>query len=344
MQLTRREGINQRNGVFLMNPAGNKQGYKILVVDDEDHIRRILKFQLEKHGYRVVLAENGEVALELVRRESPDLILLDLMMPRIDGFETCRRIRQNFQTSQIPVIILTAKSELPDKIKGLQDGANDYLIKPYSNEELLLRVRNVLEWSLRQKEANPLTGLPGNRAIEKELQARIESKAPFAFLYLDIDNFKPYNDHYGYQKGDDAILFLGDIITEAVNSLGGGDDFVGHIGGDDFVIITAPERAEFIARHIVDEFDRGSLVLLREEDITRGFMEVRNRLGDVKRMPVMSLTIAIVLDEEGKLKHYAQVNDIASELKQYGKGMVGSIVVRERRKSNEPAQKVESEG
>ncbi|MFA4947845.1 MAG: response regulator [Candidatus Krumholzibacteriia bacterium] len=327
-----------------MISSGNKQGYKILVVDDEDHIRRILKFQLEKHGYRVVLAENGEVALELVRRESPDLILLDLMMPRIDGFETCRRIRQNFQTSQIPVIILTAKSELPDKIKGLQDGANDYLIKPYSNEELLLRVRNVLEWSLRQKEANPLTGLPGNRAIEKELQARIESKAPFAFLYLDIDNFKPYNDHYGYQKGDDAILFLGDIITEAVNSLGGGGDFVGHIGGDDFVVITSPERSEFIARHIIDEFDRGSLVLLREEDITRGFMEVRNRLGEIKRMPVMSLTVALVLDEEGKLKHYAQVNDIASELKQYGKGLVGSVVVRERRKTNEPAQKVESEG
>jgi PleD family two-component response regulator len=344
MQLARREGIGKRDGVFLMKRAGSKQGYKILVVDDEDHIRRILKFQLEKHGYEVVLAENGEVALELVRREGPDLILLDLMMPRIDGFETCRRIRQNFQTSQIPVIILTAKSELPDKIKGLQDGANDYLIKPYSNEELLLRVRNVLEWSLRQKEANPLTGLPGNRAIEKELQARIESKAPFAFLYLDIDNFKPYNDHYGYQKGDDAILFLGDIITEAVNSLGGGDDFVGHIGGDDFVVITSPERSEFIARHIIDEFDRGSLVLLREEDISRGFMEVRSRLGEIKRMPVMSLTIALVLDEEGKLKHYAQVNDIASELKQYGKGMVGSVVVRERRKANEPAQKVESEG
>ena len=327
-----------------MNSAASSQGYKILVVDDEDHIRRILKFQLEKHGYRVVLAENGEVALELVRRENPDLILLDLMMPRIDGFETCRRIRQNFQTSQIPIIILTAKSELPDKIKGLQDGANDYLIKPYSNEELLLRVRNVLEWSHRQKEANPLTGLPGNRAIEKELQARIESAAPFAFLYLDIDNFKPYNDHYGYQKGDDAILFLGDIITEAVNSLGGAGDFVGHIGGDDFVVITSPERAEFIARQIVDEFDRGSLVLLREEDITRGFMEVRNRLGEIRRMPVMSLTIALVLDEEGKLKHYAQVNDIASELKQYGKGMVGSVVVRERRKTNEPAQKVESAG
>jgi len=326
-----------------MENAGSKQDYKILVVDDEDHIRRILKFQLEKHGYRVVVAENGEIALELLRREAPDLVLLDLMMPKIDGFETCRRIRQNFQTSQIPIIMLTAKSELPDKIKGLQDGANDYLIKPYSNEELLLRVGNVLDWSLKQKEANPLTGLPGNRAIEKELQGRIEGKEPFAFLYLDIDNFKPYNDHYGYQKGDDAILFLGDIVTEAVNSLGGVNDFVGHIGGDDFVVITSPARAEFISRHIIDEFDKGSLILLHEEDIGRGFMEVQNRLGEIKRMPLMSLTIALVVDDEGKLKHYAQVNDIASELKQYGKAMVGSVVVRERRKGSETALQVESE-
>jgi PleD family two-component response regulator len=325
-----------------MDTMDKKRDYKVLVVDDEDHIRRILKFQLEKHNYRVVLAENGEIALELVRRESPDLIILDLMMPKIDGFETCRRIRQNFQTAQIPIIMLTAKSELPDKIKGLQDGANDYLIKPFSNEELLLRVRNVLEWSLKQKEANPLTGLPGNRAIEKELQGRIESKEPFAFLYLDIDNFKPYNDHYGYQKGDEAILFLSDIVTEAVNSLGGANDFVGHIGGDDFVIITSPARAEFISRHIIDEFDKGSLILLREDDIRKGFMEVRNRLGEIKRMPLMSLTIALVIDDEGKLKHYAQVNDIASELKRYGKGMVGSVVVRERRKTSEAEESVES--
>jgi len=325
-----------------MEHAGDKQGYKVLVVDDEDHIRRILKFQLEKHGYRVVCAENGEIALELMRREAPDLVILDIMMPKIDGFETCRRIRKNFQTAQTPIIMLTAKSELPDKIKGLQDGANDYLSKPYSNEELLLRVRNVLEWSSKQKEANPLTGLPGNRAIEKELQGRIEGKEPFAFLYLDIDNFKPYNDHYGYQRGDEAILFLGDIVTEAVNSLGGAKDFVGHIGGDDFVVITSPARAEFVARHIIDEFDKGSLILLHEDDIRRGYMEIRNRVGEIKRMPLMSLTIALVVDDEVKLKHYAQVNDIASELKRYGKGMAGSVVVRERRKESAGVEKVQS--
>lgn len=321
-----------------MDNKGQRDGYKILVVDDEEHIRRILKFQLEKHGYTVITAENGEVALQSARRELPDLMLLDLMMPKVDGFEVCRQIRQNYQTSHIPIIMLTAKSDMPDKIKGLRDGANDYLVKPYANEELLIRVRNVLDWSLKQKEANPLTGLAGNRAIEKELQRRIESKEAFAFLYMDIDNFKAYNDYYGYQKGDSAILFLADIITEAVNSLGGSSDFVGHIGGDDFVIITSVARAEFISRHIIDEFDKGSLVLLSEEDIRRGYFEIRNRLGEIKRVPLMSLTVALVIDEGSRLKHFAQVSDIASELKKFGKGMTGSVVVRERRKDAAPAE------
>jgi PleD family two-component response regulator len=315
--------------------------YKILVVDDEEHIRRILKFQLEKSGYQVVVAENGEIALQLVRREAPDLILLDLMMPKIDGFEVCKQIRQNCQTSQIPIIMLTAKSDLPDKIKGLQDGANDYLIKPYSNEELLLRVRNVLDWSQQQKQANPLTGFAGNKAIERELQRRIEKEEPFAFLYMDIDNFKAYNDYYGYQKGDESILFLADIIRESINTLGGTTDFIGHIGGDDFVVITSPERAEYIARHIIDEFDKGSLVLMREDDIRRGFLETKNRLGERIRVPLMSLTIALVVNEAHRLTHFAQVSDIASELKSFGKGMPGSIVVRERRRTNAPAAKVE---
>jgi PleD family two-component response regulator len=323
-----------------MSAGKDNEARRILIVDDEEHIRRILKFQLEKNGYETVTAENGEEALSIVRRSMPDLILLDLMMPKIDGFEVCQRLRADFQTSQIPIIMLTAKSDLPDKIKGLQGGANDYLVKPYSNEELLLRVHNVLEWSQNQKNANPLTGFAGNKAIEKELARRIGGCEPFAFLYIDIDNFKAYNDYYGYQKGDESILFLADIISEAVNSLGGTGDFVGHIGGDDFIIVTSLNRAEFIGRHIIDEFDKGSLVLLNEEDIRRGYLEIRNRLGEIKRVPLMSLTIALVLNDGERLKHFAQVSDIASELKKFGKGMTGSVVVRERRKeeASEPAE------
>lgn len=315
--------------------------FKILVVDDEEHIRRILQFQLEKNGYRVMAAENGEIALQMVHREAPDLILLDLMMPKMDGFEVCKRLRSDFQTNQIPIIMLTAKSDLPDRIKGLKGGANDYLVKPYSNEELLLRVKNVIEWSQKQKNANPLTGFAGNKVIEKELQKRIEKGNPFAFLYIDIDNFKAYNDYYGYQKGDESILFLADIIKEAVNSLGSSQDFVGHIGGDDFVIITSVDRAEYISKHIIDEFDKGSLVLLNEEDVRKGYLEIRNRLGEVKRVSLMSLTIALVINEEQRLRHFAQVSDIASELKKFGKGMTGSVVVRERRKGSASAEKLE---
>jgi GGDEF domain-containing protein len=172
---------------------------------------------------------------------------------------------------------------------------------------------------------------------------RISRKESFGFLYMDIDNFKAYNDFYGYQKGDEAILFLADIIAEAVNSLGGASDFVGHIGGDDFVIITSPTRAEFIAKHIIDEFDKGSLILLNEEDIRRGYLEIKNRLGEVKRVPLMSLTVALVIDEGNRLKHYAEVSDIASELKKFGKDMTGSVVVRERRQGAGIEEEIESE-
>ena len=322
-----------------MSAGNNIEGRRILVVDDEEHIRRILKFQLEKNGYEVTTAENGEEALHHVRRLRPDLILLDLMMPKLDGFEVCRRLRDDFQTNHIPIIMLTAKSDLPDKIMGLKGGANDYLVKPYSNEELLLRVSNVLEWSQNQKDANPLTGFAGNKAIEKELARRIKDSQAFAFLYIDIDNFKAYNDYYGYHKGDESILFLANIITGAVTSLGGSGDFVGHIGGDDFIIVTSLDRAEFMGRHIIDEFDKGSLVLLKEEDIRRGYLEIKNRLGEIKRVPLMSLTIALVFNDGERLKHFAQVSDIASELKKFGKGMTGSVVVRERRKeASEPAE------
>jgi diguanylate cyclase (GGDEF)-like protein len=229
--------------------------------------------------------------------------------------------------------MLTARSEMGDKLKGLENGANDYLVKPYSNEELLLRVKNVLDWGQKQKDANPLTGFSGNKAIEKELSLLLDRSQSFAFLYIDIDNFKAYNDYYGYQKGDQSILFLADIIKETVESLGNKDDFIGHIGGDDFVVITSLEKADRVAKRIIDEFDKGSLVLMDEEDIRRGYLEIKDRLGRENRVPLMSLTVALVENGGESLKHFAQVSDIASELKKYGKKMRGSVLVRERRQS-----------
>ncbi len=308
-----------------------RSSYRILVVDDEPHIRQILKFTLEKAEYQVFTAADGREALEKMGETAPNLVLLDVMMPKMDGFEVCRKMREDFVMSQIPVIMLTAKGDLNEKVRGLDGGANDYLVKPYSNEELLLRVRNVLEWNIKQKEANPLTGLPGNTAIERELIRRIDLKKPYAFLYIDIDNFKGFNDYYGYQKGDEIIEFLAGILTKSVEKLGSKEDFIGHIGGDDFVVIMSPSRAEMMAKYVIDEFDKGALLLLDEDDVKRGYLEVRDRQGELKRIPVMSVTMALVMSTDNKIGHFAEINDIASSLKEYGKRIKGSVVVKERR-------------
>jgi PleD family two-component response regulator len=305
--------------------------YRILVVDDEPHIRQILKFTLEKAGYQVFAAADGEEALEKMVEVKPSLVLLDVMMPKMDGFEVCRKMRKDFVLSQIPIIMLTAKDDLNEKVRGLEGGANDYLVKPYSNEELLLRVRNVLEWNIKQKEANPLTGLPGNTAIERELIARVSQRQPYAFLYIDIDNFKGFNDYYGYQKGDEIIEFLAGILSKTIEKLGNKEDFIGHIGGDDFVMVASPSRAEFMAKYIIDEFDKNALLLLDEDDVKRGYLEVRDRQGELKRIPVMSVTMALVMSTDYKIEHFAEINDIASSLKEYGKRIKGSVVVKERR-------------
>ncbi len=304
---------------------------RVLVVDDEPPIREILKFQLENAGYSVACAGDGQEGLELVAESPPDLVILDLMIPRMDGYEVCRRIKSEFDTRHIPVIMLTARGELDEKLKGLENGANDYVVKPFSMPELLMRVKNVLQWSQTQREANPLTGLPGNVSIERELTQRIDAEEQFAFIYTDIDNFKALNDYYGYARGDEAIKTTARILTRVVADTGNEKDFVGHIGGDDFVVMTTPDKADHLARTVVDLFDERAKGFFETEDLERGYLKIRQRSGSVMKIKSLGITLAIVSNEKGPISHIGRVADIASELKRYGKGMSGSVVVRERR-------------
>ena len=303
----------------------------ILVVDDEPHIRKILAFLLEQKGFSVLTARDGEEAIEQATTHLPDLILLDLMMPKMDGYQVCQHLREDFQTAQIPIVIVTAKGNVSEKVRGLKGGANDYLTKPYDHAELIARVRNMLDWSRAQRQANPLTGLPGNQAIESELQRRIQGEIPFSFMYIDIDNFKGYNDYYGYSRGDQFIRFVSDIIRQTTLRLGNEQSFVGHIGGDDFVVITSPDLGDAVSQGIVDDFDSSSGMLFDAEDHEKGYLEVRNRFGGTNKVPFCTLTLAMVTDPGGAFKHWAKVSDIAAELKKYGKSLKGSVVVKERR-------------
>jgi len=316
---------------------------KVLVIEDESSIRQILKIQLEAAGYSVTAAGSGEEGLERLAADPPDLVLTDLMMPGMDGHEVCRRIKTHFRTAHIPVIMLTAKSDIGAKVQALDFGANDYITKPYERQEMLLRVRNLLSWSRSQREANPLTGLPGNVAIEKEITRRLEAPDPFLFLYVDLDNFKAYNDYYGYQKGDVAIRLLARILTEVIMEHGCPSDFVGHVGGDDFVVITTPDRTEDVGGIMTRRWDAESKGLFTADDLDAGFLRVRNRRGEMESFALMTLTVAAVPSSKYKISHLAQLNDLASELKRFGKSLKGSVVVYERRGDSGPILKTGTE-
>jgi PleD family two-component response regulator len=303
----------------------------ILVAEDEPHLREVLRFQLEAAGYLVLEARDGRQALDVATETLPDLLLLDVMMPHLNGYEVCQALRAEYATRHIPIIMLTAKAETGDKLQGLGGGANDYVTKPWEQRELMLRVRNALDWSHQQRAASPLTGLPGNLTINVELSRRLQSGTPFAMLQIDVDYFKAFNDHYGYARGDQAIRRLADILVATGRQLGGPDCFLGHIGGDDFVVLTTPDRAEALGEKVISAFNASLPELYDSADFARGHVEVMNRRHESERVPLMSLTMALVSTDRMPVSHLAELNDIAQELKAHGKGIPGSVLVGERR-------------
>jgi diguanylate cyclase (GGDEF)-like protein len=315
-----------------MRPFEDASGKRILVVDDDRNLRKIIQTNLELAGYDVSTVPNGEEALKLLDSMQPDLVVLDVMMPLLDGYEVARRIRRHPSNTHVPIIMLTAKSEVEDKIAGFDAGADDYITKPFGPQELLARVRAKIRRVEVDSSLSPLTRLPGNLAIEAELRRRIDAKEPFAVLYLDLDNFKAFNDVYGFTHGDEAIQLVASTAVDVVRRRGTPQDFVGHIGGDDFIIVTLPERAEEIAREIIDTFDRDIRKLYTPQDLRQGFIETRDRRGTLNRFPIMSLSIAIISNAQRPLENYAQIGEAAAELKRYAKSIGGSVYVKDKRR------------
>ncbi len=309
-------------------------GHRVLVVDDDRNLRKIIATNLELAGFAVETAADGREALEKIEYAQADVVLLDLMMPHMDGYEVATRIRghQNPTIANVPILILTAKGETEDKLRGFEAGADDYITKPFGPQELLARVRAKIRRVEADSSLSPLTRLPGNLTIESELRRRLAAREMFAVLYLDLDNFKAFNDVYGFTHGDEAIQLLARLTVDSVRRLGTPNDFVGHIGGDDFIMVTQSDRAEEIAREIIAAFDDDIRRLYSARDLHAGYIETRDRRGALNRFPIMSLSIAIVANDHGQLSNYAQVGETAAELKRHAKSIAGSAFVKDKRR------------
>jgi diguanylate cyclase (GGDEF)-like protein len=303
----------------------------VLVVDDDTDIARFIEINLRLEGFDVRVAHDGEQAEQSIDAETPDLVLLDVMMPKVDGVELCRRLRANPATANLPVIMLTAKSLSADKVVGLTAGADDYIIKPFDTLELVARVRSTLRRNAEMRAVSPLTGLPGNHRIEEELADRVTKAKPFAVLYLDLDNFKAFNDCYGFLRGDEVITLLATAARRAVMEAGEPAPFLGHIGGDDFVVVCQSEQAEALAHRVVDVFDSSAPRLHDPRDSDRGYIEVTDRQGTARRFPLVSVSIGIAMSGARMFIDKREVVDVATEMKKVAKTKLGSSVAIDRR-------------
>lgn len=308
----------------------------IMVVDDDPDIAGFVAFNLEIHGYEVMRAGDGQEALELIETRRPDLAVIDWMMPRMDGVQLTQKLRSEPLTSSLPVIMLTAKGMTVDKVLGLTAGVDDYLVKPFDTAELIARVSSTLRRNQEMREVSPLTGLPGNARVRREIADRMKAGGEYSVGYIDIDRFKSVNDVYGFDRGDEFITALARSLHKAAATVSRPSIFLGHIGGDDFVFICAPEQVLPLTQRTVTDFEQAADQLYDPADAERGYIEVPDRRGNKNRAALVTLSIGVAqATVEGRtFTDPRVVIAVASEMKKVAKSQPGSYVAIDRRRSD----------
>ncbi len=313
-----------------MAPPDDGPPPRILVADDEPDLLTLLGTTLENAGFSVETAPDGRAALAAIRAKPPDIAVLDLTMPHMTGFEVCKAVRNDPILEHLPIIILSAVAGGATKVEGLNLGADDFISKPVDMAELLARIRMIIRRSRMGLDANPLTHLPGNVSIERRIEEAISTGRPLAVLYVDLNQFKAYNDAYGYEAGDEVIKATSRLLVRAAQEQIP-PAFVGHIGGDDFIVLCAPDRMEELARRLLTDFDRTSPGFYAPEDARRGHIASKDRQGQAREYPLLSMSIGICHNDRRPLTSHAQVSQIGAELKKYAKRHKGSAFVVDRR-------------
>ena len=305
----------------------------ILVVDDDPDITRFIELNLRDAGYHVAVAGDGEEALSKIGELNPDLVVLDVMMPKVDGFQVAEHLRQSARRGNISIIMLTAQGLPEQRVRGLTMGVDDYIVKPFDPVILLARVRATLMRAREMRNVSPTTGLPGSMLIEQEVMRRIHNGDGFALLYCDLDHFKAFNDKKGWDLGNRVIETAAATIHASIVRFADREGFLGHIGGDDFVALVPPQVAETAAEWICGRFDERILDFYSFEEQEFGWIEVLDRNGEPQQYPFVGISIGIASSSVRSFTHYAEAVSAATEMKQYAKGRVGSTYALDRRTS-----------
>ncbi len=280
---------------------------RILVVEDDVDISNMLRIYFSSQGYETTVAGRGREALDRCKQQLPHVVVLDIMLPDIDGYEVCTQLRTNLRTSHIPIIFLTQKDERSDKIAGLELGADDYITKPFDIEELRLRVQGAIRRAERESLTNPTTGLPSGKLIEEQLRLLMRKKG-WGLLYIGISNLDPFNDKYGFVAGDEVLRFAALLLGETVDQLGTPEDFIGHVGGDDFIIITVQDKAQATADALSKRFSAEVATHYDFKDRQAGALVYNDQ-----KYPFMKLAIGLVTSATLEFADIREITESAAE-------------------------------
>ena len=290
-------------------------------------LKQIFKDDVD-YQFKSVKTEELNIALKNI----PDMIIIDEDTIDVDIVELCRSIRENEDNSITPIVVISSEWEKEHRIKILEQSIEYFILKPIDREYFYYTVRNILNLLQNNRRISPLTGLPGNVQIQAEMKKRLLNKEQFAMFYFDLDNFKAYNDTYGFSNGDEIIKFTARTIVENVHKMGTEDSFIGHIGGDDFVAITGPTDYERICKNIISDFDTYVLGYYSDEDVQKGYIEVANRRGIIEQFPLTSISIGVVEITPGRFKNTLEIGEVGAQVKHQAKSVMGSTYIINRRK------------
>ena len=308
---------------------------EIYIIDKSNKLTEIISdlFKKEKE-YKLKSVDTDQI--DDMLKNIPSLIVINEDEIDENIIEVCKKIRLNEDNSITPIIVVSSNKEKAHRVEVLKECVEHYIKAPIDNEYLYFTIKNLIRLLDTNRRVSPLTGLPGNVQIQAEMKKRLLNKEEFVMLYLDLDNFKAYNDVYGFLNGDEIIKFTARTISNNIDKLStSGNTFVGHIGGDDFVaIVSAEDDYEAICQSIIAEFDKGILKYFTEEDIERGYLEVPNRKCVIEEFPLTSISIGVVVVNKSRFHNVLEIGEVGAQVKHLAKTTMGSAYSIDRRTEN----------
>ncbi len=304
---------------------------EIYIIDENNELKtKLVELFKKESDYKFKKAKTKDI--ESVLKNIPSLIIVNEDGIQENTVELCNKIRQNEDNSITPIIVISSVKEKKHRVEILKACVEHYIKAPIDEEYLYYTIKNVIRLLDTNRRVSPLTGLPGNVQIQAEMKKRLLNKEEFAILYVDLDNFKAYNDIYGFLKGDEIIKFTSRCIINHLSDTETENNFIGHIGGDDFVAITSNINCEKICQDIILEFEKGVLKYFNDEDIERGYLEVPNRKCIIEQFPLTSISIGVVIIDKGRFKNVLEIGEVAAQVKHVAKTTPGSAYAIDRRK------------